>query len=360
MVPSRKGRFTRSTAAIAFLAALCALLAVVACGRSGEEGDPPTTSPSRTALAARATPTIPRDGDPASTHIGIDVLATPRGVTPAPGQVAPPILPVSTLPPLATTRPLPTFPPFPTARPLPTLPPLPTLRPLPTFPPFPTIPPDELIGTILVQSCIEGNFEGWDGETVFQLCNGQVWIQSSFEFWFHFAFRPQVTIYQTPSGTEMYVDGTDESVLVQQVTDYTRTCIDGDFEGWEGDTVFALCNGEVWMQSEYDYTYSYAYSPDVLIYWDGYGYRMRVDGEDDSVGVQQVTDFFRTCIDGDFEGWEGETVFTLCNGQVWQQTDYAYSYHYAYRPDVLIYWDGYQYRMKVAGVAETIAVSRIA
>jgi hypothetical protein len=66
-----------------------------------------------------------------------------------------------------------------------------------------------------------------------------------------------------------------------------------------------------------------------------------------------------TCIDDDFEGWDGETIFKLCNGQIWQQSEYAYTYHYAYRPDVIIYKSGSGYRLKVEGVAETIGIVRI-
>lgn len=42
-------------------------------------------------------------------------------------------------------------------------------------------------------------------------------------------------------------------------------------------------------------------------------------------------------IDGTFEGREGDTVFTLMNGQIWQQTEYDYMYDYDYMPDVTIY-----------------------
>jgi hypothetical protein len=47
-----------------------------------------------------------------------------------------------------------------------------------------------------------------------------------------------------------------------------------------------------------------------------------------------------TQVDGDFKGWEGETVVKLMNGQVWQQTEYHYEYHYAYMPKVLIFSSG--------------------
>ena len=64
-------------------------------------------------------------------------------------------------------------------------------------------------------------------------------------------------------------------------------------------------------------------------------------------------------IEGDFEGWEGETIFKLDNGQIWQQDSYAYSYHYAYRPDVMIFPDGGRCRMKVEGANGTIVVKRL-
>ena len=44
-----------------------------------------------------------------------------------------------------------------------------------------------------------------------------------------------------------------------------------------------------------------------------------------------------TRIDGEFKGWEGETVYKMQNGQIWQQASYHYHYHYAYSPEVIIY-----------------------
>lgn len=64
-------------------------------------------------------------------------------------------------------------------------------------------------------------------------------------------------------------------------------------------------------------------------------------------------------IDGTFEGWSGETIFKLINGQIWQQSSYAYTYHYAYRPEVLIYSSGGGYKMKVEGVNGSIAVRKL-
>lgn len=70
-------------------------------------------------------------------------------------------------------------------------------------------------------------------------------------------------------------------------------------------------------------------------------------------------DVIESRIEGDFEGWDGETIFKLDNGQIWQQASYAYTYHYAYRPEVVIYRSDSGYRMRVENVSDTIAVKRL-
>jgi len=64
-------------------------------------------------------------------------------------------------------------------------------------------------------------------------------------------------------------------------------------------------------------------------------------------------------IDGDFNGWEGETIFKLSNGQIWQQAEYDYEYEYAYRPDVTIYRTSTCWKMAVEGMDDKICVKRL-
>lgn len=78
-----------------------------------------------------------------------------------------------------------------------------------------------------------------------------------------------------------------------------------------------------------------------------------------SRSVAPTSSVIETQIDGDFEGWEGETVVKLMNGQIWQQVDYAYEYHYAFMPNVLIYSTGGGYKMKVEGVTQAVSVTRL-
>ena len=51
-----------------------------------------------------------------------------------------------------------------------------------------------------------------------------------------------------------------------------------------------------------------------------------------AMSVSTTSDVIESQIDGDFEGWDGETVFVLTNGQIWQQDSYDYTYHYAFMP----------------------------
>lgn len=65
-------------------------------------------------------------------------------------------------------------------------------------------------------------------------------------------------------------------------------------------------------------------------------------------------------IDGMFEGWRGDTIVKLTNGQIWQQAEYYYSYRFAYRRlDVLIYQTDGGYKMKVEGGDRSVRVTRL-
>lgn len=75
--------------------------------------------------------------------------------------------------------------------------------------------------------------------------------------------------------------------------------------------------------------------------------------------VPAAGDKIESQIDGDFEGWEGETVVKLTNGQIWQQAAYAYTYHYAYRPKVTIYKTDSGFKMQVEGLKDSLLVKRI-
>jgi hypothetical protein len=44
-----------------------------------------------------------------------------------------------------------------------------------------------------------------------------------------------------------------------------------------------------------------------------------------------------TRIDGEFTGWNGETLYKMDDGTIWQHSNYHYHYHYSFHPSVVIY-----------------------
>jgi hypothetical protein len=67
-----------------------------------------------------------------------------------------------------------------------------------------------------------------------------------------------------------------------------ESTITSDFNGWDGETIFKLDNGQIWQQTEYDYSYSYAYRPEVTIYPVSGGCRMKVEDEDETILVRRI------------------------------------------------------------------------
>ncbi len=67
----------------------------------------------------------------------------------------------------------------------------------------------------------------------------------------------------------------------------------------------------------------------------------------------------RTRISGSFEGADGDSVYKLENGQVWQQDRYFYKYKYKYRPRVTIEASGSRGVMQVEGFDREIYVQRL-
>lgn len=64
-------------------------------------------------------------------------------------------------------------------------------------------------------------------------------------------------------------------------------------------------------------------------------------------------------IDGNFEGWSGNTRFRFTNGQVWEQAVYKYRYHYAFMPRAKILSDGGRFLLEIDGINERLPVRRV-
>jgi len=127
--------------------------------------------------------------------------------------------------------------------------------------------------------------------------------------------------------------------------------------------IFKLSDGSLWKVM-YEYEYLYEYYPDVVIcpsknilIIDGKSLNVMPLSTGPSYGS---SNYFESQIEGESEGWSGDTIYLLTNGQVWQQTEYYYTYHYAYRPDVIIYKDSMSgYKMQIEGIDKAVGVTRL-
>ena len=127
--------------------------------------------------------------------------------------------------------------------------------------------------------------------------------------------------------------------------------------------VFRLLDGTIW-QVQFEYEYLYEYSPTVVICPSRglliiKGKRLTVRPLGGSASPVGGSDVIESSIDGEFTGWEGDTIFMLSNGQIWQQASYDYEYHYAYSPDVIIVRTNGRYMMRVEGVDDPVRVIRL-
>lgn len=129
---------------------------------------------------------------------------------------------------------------------------------------------------VIYQGQLFDEFEGFNEDQLFKMSNGTYWIQAHYRYWYHYAYRPNVAIFE--ENGKYYLEVANEKIEVRQLFNVVESKIDGSFKGWDGKSVYKLCNGQIWVQTEYKYTYTYANSPSVIIY-EGYsGIIMKVAG----------------------------------------------------------------------------------
>jgi hypothetical protein len=64
----------------------------------------------------------------------------------------------------------------------------------------------------VVESKVNGEFKGWDGDTKYELTNGQIWQQSRYKYKYKYAYMPKVLIYNPGGGHIMQVADTSANV----------------------------------------------------------------------------------------------------------------------------------------------------
>jgi hypothetical protein len=160
------------------------------------------------------------------------------------------------------------------------------------------------------------------------------------------------------------------SVAAAQTCFETSIMSPSPFMGNHGE-IFKTADGSLW-EVQHEYEYLYEYYPSVIICPS----RGKLAIKDKTLNIAQVgsgrsvgnrgkaasggtSNFIESRIDGAFNGWDGETIFKLVNGQIWQQATYAYTYSYKYMPRVMIFRTSGGHEMQVEGMDRRITVVRI-
>jgi hypothetical protein len=138
---------------------------------------------------------------------------------------------------------------------------------------------------LIKSSRINDEFEGFDDEMIFHLTDGTIYYQSVFKYHYYYAYMPSVKIYSKGNTKIIVPEGMNEYVEIEQTTAIESKIV-SDFNGWSGDTVFELQNGQIWKQDKYEYKYFYAYRPDALIVNVGSHFVMNVNGK--SIRVKRL------------------------------------------------------------------------
>lgn len=139
-----------------------------------------------------------------------------------------------------------------------------------------------------INAQVDGDFNGWNANTIIKLTNGEIWKQTEYFYSYIYSYMPHVTITNSFNVSKMKVEGIDKEVIVEKLSNVIESKIKGDFSGWNGDTVIELINGQKWKQSTYSYNYSYGYNLDVLIYQSDFGFKIKVDGNNEIVDIERV------------------------------------------------------------------------
>jgi hypothetical protein len=89
-----------------------------------------------------------------------------------------------------------------------------------------------------------------------------------------------------------------------------------------------------------------------------YSEQGKLDCMDEPIEVVRATVLEEGAIISDFNGFDGSARVQLDSGRVWEQAEYKYSYHYAYRPRAIIVDGVNGITLHVEGMNEGVRVRR--
>ena len=130
-------------------------------------------------------------------------------------------------------------------------------------------------------------FMGNDGE-VFVLSDGSIW-EVKYEYEYMYEYYPRVVI--CPDKNILIINDKQLNVVnlsgggLSSGGSSIESNIDGEWNGWNGDTIVRLTNGQIWEQYGLHLSLSLGLGNDVFLFQKSGTWYMQVDGEDEAVAV---------------------------------------------------------------------------
>jgi len=241
----------------------------------------------------------------------------------------------------------------------------------------------QLLGVRSRSASIDGDFEGWDGDTIVKLADGTLWKQSGGHYEYSYSYSPQVIVLNNEYGVSMLVDGTTEPVAVTQLRSLPGLELEANGGGeveesqigsgrpfqleanWSDGKFLLLSNGSLWEVGRYsDERKARRFRENrevIVVEFRRSSGRAKLVCQEEVIQAELLAeDTLEVQLDNDFEGWEGETIVELTTGHIFKQTDYHYEYKYDYRPKALLFESSYgATKILIEDTDEAVGVVRV-
>ena len=129
-------------------------------------------------------------------------------------------------------------------------------------------------------------FMGNNGEA-FILQDRSIW-EVKYEYEYMYEYNPSVVV--CPSRGSLIIDDTSLNIanISRAGTEIMFSNVSGSWEGWSGDTIVRLVNGEIWEQVGLGLSLSLGLGNEVFVYQKNGMYYMAVEDEDEAVAVRRL------------------------------------------------------------------------
>ena len=188
-----------------------------------------------------------------------------------------------------------------------------------------------------IVSAIDGYFRGWQRQRIFALANGQFWQQTSLDDSPQTLYRPAVTItnWLQTGIWRMSVSGLAGFVEVQQLTNVTRTAINGTFYGFGQSRIFNFIDGTWWKQTSLENSASIRRDPEVLLFNDC----LELPDEGLSVTAKKLIVQQESAVTNTFTGLHYGNLYQLADGGSWLQLSFENIRTNVPEPQVMLWMD---------------------